>query len=313
VWSGQGISPGGLFNPSGLAPQVDLPLTYTIDYPLCSYDTTIFLTLLQAPQITGVNPINPDCYQDNVGEIDVTVTGGLPAYSYQVDNGASQSSSLFSPINPGIHNMLVTDANGCTTAVQFDIIPAVEPPLSIDGPLFLLDEETGTYSLSTTAQNIGDVIWLANGEIICQGVDCDPIQIFGGNYLDDFELTVQVIFNEDCFIETSIRVDVIIPRKWYIPNVIGSTATNPVDQDWKMFVDGNILVLNVKIYDRWGELVHDFDPSNDNHPVVDLGWDGTWTEPGGGPNVLQGVYVYMISMEVDGRPMIEAGDVTVLR
>lgn len=313
VWTGDGINANGVFNPSGLSPQVDLPLTYTITYEQCEYDTTVFLTLLQAPQITSVNPIDPDCYlpEQNFGEIDVTVTGGLPDYSYQVDGGAPQSSSIFSPVNPGIHNMLVTDDNGCTTAVQFDIIPAVEPPLSIDGPLFILDEETGTYSLSTTAENIGDVIWLANGEIICQGVDCDPVQIFGGNYLDDFDLTVQVFFNEDCFIETSIRVDVIIPRKWYIPNVIATS--DPSNSDWKMFVDGNIAVLNVKIYDRWGELVHDFDPSNDNHPEVDLGWDGTWTEPGGGPDVIQGVYVYLISMEVDGRPMTEAGDVTVLR
>ncbi|NNK89341.1 MAG: hypothetical protein HKO89_01925, partial [Saprospiraceae bacterium] len=309
-WSGDGISPSGLFNPSGVAPQDNIPLTYSIEYSECSYDTTVFMTLFEAPQITTVNPINPDCYLENVGEVDVSVTGGTPDYTYQVDNGAPQSSSVFSPINPGLHNMLVTDANGCTTEVTFDIIPAVEPPASIGGPLSILNAETGTYSLSTTAENIGDVIWLVNGEIICQGLDCEPVVIAGSDYPDDFELVVQVFFNEDCFIETSIRVDVFDIQKWYIPNVI--SASDDENSKWRMFTKGTgILVKNVRIYDRWGELVHNRE-INSTDSEVDLFWEGRWGDQDA-QNVIQGVYVYVIEMEVEGRKVIEAGDVTVIR
>ncbi len=309
-WSGTGISSSGLFNPTGLAPENNIPLTYTIDFSECSYDTTVFMTLFEAPQVTSVIPINPDCYLDNLGEVDAVVTGGLPDYSYQVDNGPQQTSSIFSPINPGIHEMLVTDANGCTTMVTFDIIPAVQPPLSIGGPLSIFSEETGMYTLSTTAENIGDVIWLVNGVIVCQGLDCEPVTIAGADYPDDFELVVQVFFNEDCFIETSIRVDVFDIHKWYIPNVISNSDDE--NSNWRMFTKGNdILVKSVKIYDRWGELIHEKE-INSTDREVDLFWSGNWGDQDGQP-AIQGVYVYLIELEVEGRKIIEAGDVTIIR
>jgi hypothetical protein len=184
--------------------------------------------------------------------------------------------------------------------------------LGINGPLSILNTETGEYTFSTSAQNIGDVIWLANGEVICQGTDCNPVEILGDDYPDDFDLTVQIIFNEDCFIETSIRVDVFEIQKYYIPNVISEGANNPINQSWRMYTKGgDILVKTVKIYDRWGELVHDAE-LNSIDPEVDLLWDGTWTNDSR-EEVVPGVYVYLIELEVGGKQVVEVGDVSVIR
>jgi len=319
AWSGQGINANGLFNPSGLSAGV-YDLNFTIEFEECSYDTTVQIELYQAPQITTVNPINPDCYENNIGGINPELTGGTAPFTYQVDNMAPQNFPAFVDIiNPGSHNLLVTDANGCTDQITFEIIPAQEPPLGIVGPLSILNTETGEYSFNTTAENIGDVIWLANGEIICQGTDCDPVTILGDDYGDEVELTVQVFFNEDCFIETSIRVDINRLQNYYIPNVIAEAALNETDRTWKMYVSGGeILVKTVRIYDRWGNLVHDKELNSTGDPTkdgeVDLLWDGTWTySDGSGDEVITGVYVYVIDMEVSGREVIESGDITVMR
>jgi hypothetical protein len=313
-WSGPGVNSNGFFDPADLNAQT-VSLNYSIEFEECAYDTTINIELYEAPQITAINPLNPDCYQDNVGSILPEVEGGTEPYSYMVDNLASQSTPEFDVINTGLHTLLVTDANGCTSELDFEIFAAQEPPLGIDGPLSLLDTETGEYTFSTAAENIGNVIWIANGtDIICEGTDCDPITIAGEQYPDGFDLTVQVFFNEDCFIETTIRVDVFSIQRYYIPNVISENSSDPDNRSWRMYTNGKgIVVETVKIYDRWGNLVHD-EELNATGEEIDLFWDGRWSDSDGqGAEVIPGVYVYLIELDVAGRKVVEAGDLTVIR
>ena len=61
------------------------------------------------------------------------------------------------------------------------------------------------------------------------------------------------------------------------------------------------------IYDRWGNLMfvnENFSPNDPNQ-----GWDGTYNDN----LVEQGVYVYVFKYVIDGREVIEAGDITLLR
>jgi|GEM_PF-763922 len=319
TWSGPGVSAAGLFNPSGLVG--DQELTYTIVFSECEYQTSVTITLFDAPQVTAINPINPNCYDDELGGgINPEVTGGTAPYTYVVDNLPPQDFPAFIDVlNPGTHQLEVTDANGCTTEQTLEIFAALEPTIGIDGPLSVLVGDTGEYTLDTNAENIGDVIWLANGVVICEGTDCEPITLISSMFpdTDNVELTVQVFFNVDCFIETTIRVDFFDVQKYYIPNVISETADDPQNQTWALYAKGSdILVETVKIYDRWGELVHDQvineDASGGLEKRIELLWEGRWTETGGS-KVVPGVYVYMIEMMVDGREVIESGDITVIR
>lgn len=52
-------------------------------------------------------------FSDNA-TIYVTVNGGDGTYIYQLDNGAFQSSSVFSNVTPGEHKVTVNDTKGCT-------------------------------------------------------------------------------------------------------------------------------------------------------------------------------------------------------
>lgn len=65
------------------------------------------------------NGADLSCSNATDGQITVTATGGTGTFEYSKDNGATyQSSNVFSGLSAGIYQIVVKDANGCTTAPQ---------------------------------------------------------------------------------------------------------------------------------------------------------------------------------------------------
>jgi gliding motility-associated-like protein len=52
-------------------------------------------------------------FSDNA-TIEVTLTGGNATLLYSLDNGPTQTSNIFTDVDPGTHTVVVTDTNGCT-------------------------------------------------------------------------------------------------------------------------------------------------------------------------------------------------------
>ncbi|WP_246035843.1 Ig-like domain-containing protein, partial [Winogradskyella algicola] len=66
-----------------------------------------------------VRVTNIDCTGETNGSISAEATGGIPPYSYSIDNGStSQSSGIFENLAAGTYSILITDANGCTTTIS---------------------------------------------------------------------------------------------------------------------------------------------------------------------------------------------------
>jgi gliding motility-associated-like protein len=57
--------------------------------------------------------ISSQAFSDNP-MITVNVSPANPEYLYQLDGGKFQSSNVFNPVTPGLHTIVVNDANGCT-------------------------------------------------------------------------------------------------------------------------------------------------------------------------------------------------------
>ncbi|WP_430468327.1 gliding motility-associated C-terminal domain-containing protein [Winogradskyella ouciana] len=78
--------------------------------------------------ITNINDV--DCSSDGDGSFTVSATGGTSPYLYSIDNGVNnQNSGLFENLDNGTYNVLITDANDCTTTVTAVIgVNDVESP-----------------------------------------------------------------------------------------------------------------------------------------------------------------------------------------
>jgi gliding motility-associated-like protein len=73
-----------------------------------------------ALQASLFNGYNISCADGNNGDIDLSVTGGNPAYTYAWNgpNGFTSSAQDVNGLYPGAYTVTVTDANGCSVTAQ---------------------------------------------------------------------------------------------------------------------------------------------------------------------------------------------------
>ncbi|GEM_PF-639286 len=77
---------------------------------------TSMTTIVVPTAIEGTTTIvNPGCVGEG-GQVDLTVSGGTAPYTYSWTNGATTED--LTDVAPGDYNVMITDANGCTTTVN---------------------------------------------------------------------------------------------------------------------------------------------------------------------------------------------------
>jgi hypothetical protein len=54
-------------------------------------------------------------------DVTITATGGTPPYQYALDGGVPQDSNMFPDLSNGAYTVTITDANGCTGEVAFEV------------------------------------------------------------------------------------------------------------------------------------------------------------------------------------------------
>lgn len=98
---------------------------------MCNFfDTTIVLSAPNSPIITSdVKSIN--CSNDNIGEITLTVSGGLPPYKYKWNDNANTSNQR-TKLDLGTYTVIVTDSASCSTTGTYKITRIPKPVLSVN-------------------------------------------------------------------------------------------------------------------------------------------------------------------------------------
>jgi gliding motility-associated-like protein len=93
---------------------VSQPGTYTLTATnvfmgeTCSTSRTVVVVVSETPRITEV--LIEDISDNNTVEIITDIEGD---FEYQLDNGAFQTSNIFSNVSPGLHTVTINDLNGC--------------------------------------------------------------------------------------------------------------------------------------------------------------------------------------------------------
>ncbi len=129
------------------------PFTHHVtitDANSCTYITSVDIT---EPMQLLITPTQTDvlCLNDNNGSATATTSGGTPTYLYNWSN--SQTTVTISNLTAGTYTVTVTDSNGCTNSLSYNI----------NQPTLLTSSISGFTNITCFGQNTGDATVIANG------------------------------------------------------------------------------------------------------------------------------------------------------
>jgi len=258
------------------------------------------------PEFVIANVLPEECDGDEDGQIIISsVSGGTPNYSFSINGQNTNSTGQFSNLPSGLYNIEITDANGCQMDTVFTINPGINLELDLPSILQLVEGQGGLIQALTnvSVDDLSTIQWNPTGILSCDTCLTTTIQSTGDA---TFQLTI--IHNNGCIATAVINIIVIPETKVFIPNAFSPNGDGMNDYFTLFANDQVVEILELSIFDRWGEHVfqqYNFEP---NVPVI--GWDGRFR----GRKVPNGVYIYFAEIRfADGTTEIFRGDVTLLR
>lgn len=273
----------------------------------CQYSQDVFVDesdeIINAVEVTSTNVI---CNGDNNGTISVlNVMGGTPPYQYTW-TGTPQTGTNLTNLGPGFYTLVVTDENGCTLTDSYEVVEPPKVTLSVgpDRTVRIMDSVVIDAITNLLPEAIDGILWTSgNGTINCPG--CPSVSFIAST---STTITSMIVDTSGCEATDSMRLTVIIPKIFYIPNVF-SPNDDGVNDLFTIYGRFNLINIGyLRVFDRWGNQVFenvDFDPNIDTE-----GWDGRFN----GEPMAPGVYVYTATLEYeDGITESVSGSITLLR
>ncbi|MFZ4401936.1 MAG: T9SS type A sorting domain-containing protein [Bacteroidales bacterium] len=118
----------------------------------CPATTSFNIINTNSTLVATVSFVDIYCYGGSTTAT-ITTTGGTGTKTYLLNGTISNTTGIFSNLAAGVYNVLVTDANGCTYSLSFDVDQPIPLALSLTSQTNVL-----CYGAST-----GSVIVLASG------------------------------------------------------------------------------------------------------------------------------------------------------
>ncbi len=238
------------------------------------------------------------CFGDTNGSIAVdSVVGGTAPLLFSIDNLPFTSTPSFSSLPPGIHTILIQDANGCEYLTSDTIFEPEELIVNL-GP--------------DTTIHLGQMITLSLDNIVNDTSRISSLVITPADLLDSltflptysFRYRAVVVDDNGCKASDDRNVIVDKTRFVFIPNIFDPEST---DNSLFMIFGGEdvVRIKSFQVFDRWGEIVHEYFDFLPNDAAS--GWNGKVR----GKTTTPAVYVYYAEIEfIDGETVLYKGDVT---
>ncbi len=258
-------------------------VTATDDFG-CTDVAQVEIGTTPGPTVSVVDLVNPSCEENN-GTLQLSVTGGLAPYTASLNNGPSlDPANLITNLAPISYGVVVTDANGCTGTTSVGLVNQSSPTVDIFAP---------------------------DGNELCE--DLNALTLDGGNHegylwstgetIRTIEVTrpgtysVTVTSALGCTATNQILIKEC--GSWDIPNTFTPNADG-VNDSFGPVISGAVTVLEYKIFNRWGKVLHDDAGSN---------WDGRIN----GKEHPSDVLVYLVKLNTPDGEVTLSGDVTLVR
>ena len=311
---------GEVSNPNIANPEItgagDFVLTVTTLNNCIDVDTVSAFISNEQP-VPVIDSANVSCFGLNNGAIQVIeVSGGEPPYQYSLNGGEFTPDNYFINLSPGVYSIVVLDNNGCESAampiniqepeeVSVELVPNIEqvPPVAGYKEPFIIE------AISTPEfDELDNVLWTASGSF-SDSTFCDTCEF------NEVSLEYQTTFNisvseGDCEDDDQLTVFVSRDHLVYVPNAF---SPNQIDAEENEFFriygsDNLVRVRSFQIFNRWGEIVHEFYKFNPDDK--DSWWDGTHR----GEELNPAVFVWTAEIEFeDDVVRFYKGDVTLMK
>lgn len=239
-------------------------------------------------------------YNDGVIHITGITNQNMP-YQYSVDGGPLQYSNDFYYQSAGQHEVTGVNNFGCVTNLTIVVPQPVNAFAEVYpgdtvlqlGETIQLGSGFGPYPLS----DIKSYLWVPSTGLSCD--DCpNPVATPYGRITEYF---LTITYNKNCKANASMTIIVENNLPVFIPNAFSPNGDGNNDV-FEIYGQG-IKVVDLTIFNRWGELVYQ---SNSQY----AGWDGTYK----GEMQQPSVFTYYANITfLDNKKIERKGTVTILR
>ncbi len=267
-----------------------------------------------ASQYTVENTISPLLVEEVItpvlcgeanGSIDLDIT---PANgnSFSWSNGST--SEDLDNLLPGSYSVTITALGGCTWSSIYEVEGSEKIQITLETDIVQSGDQLMTIrakiNLPLTA--IDTVIWLPESLFDCDQSFCLEQTITRPDKRT--EITVVAIDTNGCLAQARLILEEQINPDVYIPNVFSPNADG-VNDLFTVYGNKDVeLILELQIFDRWGNQVFvndEFSPNEENY-----GWNGSFRNAEMNP----AVFAYWVRVRyTDGTSGAFKGDVTLIR
>ncbi|MDD2984534.1 MAG: gliding motility-associated C-terminal domain-containing protein [Crocinitomicaceae bacterium] len=227
-----------------------------------------------------------------------SVSGGTAPYSSNWMPGNLAGASATNLV-PGSYLVTVTDGNGCTKTASYAVNSTGSIPVTVTpATSFITEGDVVNLTVSTTSALPGLVYsWSPPEGLSC--TDC-PNPIASPVVSTNYEVVVSS--PDGCIGKASANITVkIICGEYFIPTIFSPNGDGNNDE---FSIYGKCIIgMDLKIYNRWGELVFETtEPKNS--------WNGMFR----GEIMNPGTFVYTVKLNfLDGTSIRKGGNINLVR
>jgi gliding motility-associated-like protein len=277
---------------------IDGPGTYYVDATLGNCFGSDTVVVAEGTDVIAITfEVEPTICGDSNGSLTITdIQGTGGPYIFDI-GGETQTDTLFDNLDSGDYTLTATSPDGCIFTESFTIESVLlaeagfsANPTSGLAPLIV--------DLTDLSSNRTNMFYLVDG-IVVPNTQTLTFSEYGTYTVSQF------VWNNNQGCNDTFSLEIIVEPliDLVIPNVV--TPNGDGKNDLFMVKLEGINSLNVKIYNRWGNLIHEANRSVDDQEFIDL-WDPK--------DVSLGVYTYVIqAVGVDSKGFFREGSVTVLK
>ena len=231
---------------------------------------------------------------------------GTEKYTWSPATGLDNpliSSPTASPASTTNYQVIGSDSKGCfkdTAYVPVKVYPIPQVDAGADQNINVGREVTITPTIS---QDVTSIEWAPSIGIVSRNypsITVKPIQ--------SLEYTLRVKNDGGCTAEDKVSVYVLCNNaNIFVPNTFTPNGDG-VNDIFYPRGNGVFKILNLKVFNRWGEVV--FEKANFNPNDASSGWDGTFK----GKQLSPDVFVYMLQVVCDNNSTLEfKGNIALIR